>query len=112
LLVSEAGDECALINLDFISLAFLTMVQRSTFILCPSDRAWVVRRAEPEIDVSSPCTFGEAYTCPTPLLFLPLRPLFIAFIEYDTIDIQNVERFSYLDQYPSPSLPSYLPGTE
>ena len=82
-------------------LLFLMTVQRSTFILYSSDLAWVVRRAETENDVSSPCTFTEVYTC---LAFLPLRPPPIAFIEDDTIDIQNVKRSSYLDQSPATSL--------
>lgn len=85
-LVSEAGDERTL-NLDFVSIAFLMMVQRSTFILCPSDwrrRApWAVRRAETEIDVSSLCTFAKAniaphffyfFPCGLPLLLLGTTP--------------------------------------
>ena len=82
-------------------------------ILCLFDCAWGVRLAEPEFSVSSPCTFAKAYICPTLvlLLFLPLRPLPTSFVECDPIDIQNMRRFPYLDQYPSPSLRSYLPGT-
>ena len=43
------------------------------------------------------CIFAEVYTC---LTFLSLGPSPIAFIEHYTIDIQNVTRFSYLNQYP------------
>ena len=96
LLVSETGDEHAF-YLDFVYLALLVMIRRSPFVLCLIVRAWVVGRAEPEIDVSPPRTFAEAYTCPTLLLFLRLRPLPVTFIVYDTIDVQNVKRFSYLD---------------
>ena len=96
LLVSETGDERAF-YLDFVYLALLVMIRRSAFVLCPIVCAWVVGRAEPEIDVSSPRMFAEAYSCPTLLLSLPLRPLPVTFIVYDTIDVQNVKRFSYLD---------------